>query len=147
MLAPLKKEEKSRRLKEVTYTEGYIKSLLAVKILASKHSPQVLQTPPPPPRTSPLYLLHYSIKSAITILDAGLQMSQITIRLERGNLLTIPFKLPIPHTHPFCHQLRDVRVEMRRQGVEELRAGVLAIDFSLSLLLLISYPLRARYFK
>lgn len=68
---------------------------------------------PPPPRTSSLHLLHYAIKSAITILDAGLQMSQITIRLERENLLATPSKLPIPHTQPFCSHQRDVRVKMK----------------------------------
>jgi hypothetical protein len=45
------------------------------------------------PAPHPLYVLHYAIKSAITILDVGLQMSQIAITPD-SNTPHLPFQLP-----------------------------------------------------
>lgn len=86
------------------------------------------------PAPHPLYLLHYAIKSVITILDAGLQMSQITITPGR-NTLTYSF-----NSHPLYRLIRDARVKTKMGKGARIKNSSRSYWFPLSLLLLISYP-------
>jgi hypothetical protein len=59
------------------------------------------------PTPHPLDVLHYAIKSVITILDAELQMSQITITHGKNTLPHLLSQLP-----SLIQSDKDVRVKM-----------------------------------